>query len=345
MPILPSANDPDLIDESILDPALQIVDCHFHAWPDTFSAITDHYGYASPSLLLDTIERSGHNIVRGVHITTGAEYDEHLPERLRPLAETLYLEGEIAKLGHRGEHLISAIIGSADMQLGDGIQPLLNAHQAASARFRGIRDNIAWHHNPAIAHKARPGLLTTTAALAAARLLADRELLLEIWVYYTQIEDVIALARTVPNLKIILNHLGTPILDPKVIDNRAEMLSHWKESLRRLSKFENVSIKAGGLLMPAAVGGVWAERRPRATSEELASWQRPIFETAIDLFTPARTMFESNYPIDKYSAAYRTIWNSFKRIGRSYTKTDRGKMFADTALAVYGISDLVTMEE
>lgn len=342
MPVLPTKKDPGSTDEPILDPELRIVDCHFHAWPDTFSAITDHYGYASPSLMLDTIERSGHNIARGVHVTTGAEYDEHLPEHLRPLAETLYLEGEIAKLGNRGEHLISAIIGSADMQSGDGIQPLLDAHQAASSRFKGIRDNIAWHDNPAIAHKARPGLLATPAALAAARLLADRELLLEVWIYYTQIEDVIALARAVPHLKIILNHLGTPILDPKVVDNVAEMLSHWKESLRRLSEFDNVSIKAGGLLMPAAVGGVWAERRPGATSEELASWQGPIFETAIELFTPSRTMFESNYPIDEFSATYRTIWNSLKRIGRLYTETERAQMFADTALSAYGINDLVT---
>ena len=339
--MLPTNDESGVIEEAVLDPELRIVDCHFHAWPDVFSEITDHYGYASPLLMLDTIERSGHNVVRGVHVTTGANYDQHLPGHLKPIAETIYLEGEIAKLGQRGDHLISAIIGSADLQLGDGIQAVLDAHQEASPRFRGIRDDIAWHDSPAIAHKVRPGLLATSEALIATRRLAERELILEVWIYYTQIDDVINLARMVPDLKIVLNHLGTPVLDPKVTDDTSAMLAQWRSSLRRLSEFENVSLKAGGLLMPAVVGGVWADGQPRATSEDLASWQRPIFDSAIDLFTPSRTMFESNHPVDAFSASYQTIWNVLKLIGRSYTEGERSRMFENTAMDIYGISEFV----
>jgi len=333
-----SPNDePGSIDEPVLDPDLRIVDAHYHVWPDTFSSITDHYGLASPSLLADTMERSGHNIVRGVHVTTAAEYDPDLPPALRPVAETRYLESEIAKLGRRGEHLISAMMGSASLQSGDAIQPLLDAHQAASPRFRGIRDDVAWDENPAVAHKSRPALLATPEALAAARHLADRDLSLEVWVYYSQLDDVVALAKAVPHLKMVLNHLGTPILDPNVVDNAAEVLSAWKASLRRLAEFETVTVKAGGLLMPSVVGRMWADRQPAATSEELAAWQRPVFETAIDAFSPSRTMFESNYPIDMVSGSYRTIWNSFKRIAAPYSPDEKADMFANTACRVYGI--------
>ncbi|RYD21605.1 MAG: hypothetical protein EOP69_00995 [Spirochaetia bacterium] len=326
-----------LVKEAIVDPDLRIVDCHFHAWPDTFSAITDHYGHASPSSMLDTIAQSGHNVVRGVHVTTGANYDEHLPDHLKPVAETIYLEGEITELGQNGDHLISAIIGSADLQLGDNIQAVLDGHQEASSRFKGIRDSVAWHSSPAIAYKARNGLLMTSEALTAARHLADRDLLLEVWIYYTQMADVINLAKMVPGLKIVLNHLGTPVLDPKVTNDTSCMLAEWKESLRHLSRFENISLKAGGLLMPAAVGEGWADEHPQSSWEDIAAWQQPIFETAIELFTPSRTMFESNHPID--AASYRTIWNVLKSIGGLYNRDEKVQMFETNALGVYGLSD------
>ena len=338
MSALPTSNDQDSCDEPVLDPELRIVDAHYHAWPDSCTAITDHYGFASPLTMLDAIERSGHNVVKGVHVTTGADYDENLPPLLKPVAETIYLEDEIARIGRRGEDLFAALIATADLQLGDGISPLLDAHQAASSRFRGIRDSIAWHASPAVAYKTSPGLLATSAALASARLLADRDLVLEVWIYYTQMEDVIALAKAVPHLKIVLNHLGTPILDPKVTDSTAEILAVWKSSLSRLAKFDNVSIKAGGLLMPAAVGRMWIDKGPRVTSEELAIWQGPVFETAIDLFSPSRTMFESNFPMDKLSAGYRTLWNSFKRIARRYTEDEKAEMFEHTACRTYDIA-------
>ena len=34
----------------------------------------------------------------------------------------------------------------------------------------------------------------------------------------------------------------------------------------------------------------------------------------IDSFGPSRCMFESNFPVDKDSVSYRTLWNMFKRI-------------------------------
>jgi predicted TIM-barrel fold metal-dependent hydrolase len=38
---------------------------------------------------------------------------------------------------------------------------------------------------------------------------------------------------------------------------------------------------------------------------------------AIDCFGVDRSMFESNFPVDKQSCSYAVLWNSFKRIARA----------------------------
>jgi predicted TIM-barrel fold metal-dependent hydrolase len=46
-------------------------------------------------------------------------------------------------------------------------------------------------------------------------------------------------------------------------------------------------------------------------------------------------MFESNFPVDKLSASYVTVWNSFKRLTHGYSASDRAALFHDTAKRVY----------
>jgi predicted TIM-barrel fold metal-dependent hydrolase len=46
-------------------------------------------------------------------------------------------------------------------------------------------------------------------------------------------------------------------------------------------------------------------------------------------------MFESNFPPDRDTAGYRTIWNSFKRITASASEDERTALFSGTAKRVY----------
>ena len=50
-----------------------------------------------------------------------------------------------------------------------------------------------------------------------------------------------------------------------------------------------------------------------------------------------RSMFESNYPVDKVSYSYNVMYNAFKRLSRDYSATERAAMFHDNAARVYGI--------
>jgi predicted TIM-barrel fold metal-dependent hydrolase len=49
-------------------------------------------------------------------------------------------------------------------------------------------------------------------------------------------------------------------------------------------------------------------------------------------------MFESNFPVDKYSVSYQVLWNSFKNLVKDFSETDKNNLFFKTASNVYGIT-------
>ena len=52
-------------------------------------------------------------------------------------------------------------------------------------------------------------------------------------------------------------------------------------------------------------------------------------------------MFESNFPVDKQTCSYTTLWNAFKRIAAGYSPADKTALFFGTANRVYrlGLED------
>ena len=74
------------------------------------------------------------------------------------------------------------------------------------------------------------------------------------------------------------------------------------------------------------------------SSLELAQAWRPYIEEALEVFGPDRCMFESNFPVDKGTCSYRVLWNTFKRISRDMSLTEKAQLFRETAANVYRLS-------
>jgi L-fuconolactonase len=53
------------------------------------------------------------------------------------------------------------------------------------------------------------------------------------------------------------------------------------------------------------------------------------------VFGPERCMFESNFPVDRLSLSYRTLWNGLKKIAAGYPEPAKAAMFSGTARKVY----------
>ncbi|MDA0302041.1 MAG: amidohydrolase family protein, partial [Chloroflexi bacterium] len=210
--------------------------------------------------------------------------------------------------------------------------------QAASPnRFRGIRHSVARDPHSEIDNAVEPhyiGDLRSEAFRAGARVLARRGLTFDAWLFHHQMDDLVDFARAVPDLPIVLDHVGGPLRVGPYADRLAEVEASWRASIAALARCPNVVVKLGGFGMPRYGFGFELREVP-VGSEELAETVAPWLSYCIEQFGPERCMFESNFPVDRVSFSYGVMWNAFKRFSSSYTSAERAAMFHDTAARFY----------
>ena len=133
---------------------------------------------------------------------------------------------------------------------------------------------------------------------------------------------------------MVLDHFGTPLGVGRFAGRRAEIFEQWKKDVAEIAECPNVIAKLGGLAMPDNGFG-WTGRDPPPSSDEFVKAQAPYYLHMIDCFTPARCMFESNFPVDRLSISYRVLWNGLKKIAGSFSEDEKDAMFRGTATRVY----------
>jgi predicted TIM-barrel fold metal-dependent hydrolase len=326
-----------LTPETALEPALPICDPHHHVWAQRHEPPA-YQRYLLPDLAAD-IRDSGHNIRSTVFIEVEAFYRADGPREMRPVGEVAYVDG-LADEAVGGKHgparIAAAIVGHADLKLGDRVAPVLEALQAASRRFRGIRHATGWDASPELRQRDIRGVMATPQYRAGARVLAKMGLTLDNSLYHTQLDEQAALARAVPELTIVLNHIGGLVRVGPYANRDDEVLADWRRGIAAVAACPNIVLKLGGVGQKR-FGFDWHTRAKPIGSEELAGTLAPLMHYCIEQFGPDRCMFESNFPVDKPSYAYGVVFNAFKRLSRGYSASERAALFHDTAARVYRI--------
>lgn len=181
---------------------------------------------------------------------------------------------------------------------------------ATAARVRAV---VCWlpPHNPSATREelervrepgvpvagARQGLrpLLDGDALTAASELALRELALRKLAWDVTVtselhrEIVLSVAGRIPELSIIINHLGRPPVDSRT-------WNPWAGQITSISRCPNVAIKisAGIDLLRS-----WAWHPAHLTS---------YVSHVVECFGPERCLLASNWPVSTLAGPYRTIW-------------------------------------
>jgi predicted TIM-barrel fold metal-dependent hydrolase len=329
-----------LTPEPALEPELPICDPHHHFW-DYRSARIPYQRYLLHELAADM--NSGHNVRSTVFIEARAMYRADGPEEMRPVGEVEFVQG-LAAASASGLYgpgrAAAAIVGHANLNLGDRAAPVLEALQAASPnRFRGIRHSVTWDPHPEVENTAAhnmQGQLASSAFRAGARVLARMGFSLEGWMFFPQLPELADFARAVPDLTIILNHIGGLLRVGPYANRDDEVLGTWRRGIAAVAECPNVHMKLGGIGMPRT-GFDWHSREKPIGSEELAESMAPFMNYCIEQFGPSRCMFESNFPVDKVSYSYNVMYNAFKRLSKGYSASERAAMFHDTAVRVYRV--------
>ena len=329
-----------LTQEPTLEPELPICDAHHHFW-DLRPERMPYQRYLLHELVADM--HCGHNVRATVFVETRAMYRPDGPVELRPVGEVEFVQG-LAAASASGLYgpcrAAAAIVGHANLNLGEQVTPVLEALQAASPnRLRGIRHTVTWDPHPEVASRETEGVLATAAFRAGAHALARMGLSLDTGLCFPQLPELAAFAQAVPTLTIILNHLGGLTRVGPYAHRDEEVLSTWRRGLAAVAACPNVYLKLGGIGMPR-LGFDWHERTAPIGSDELATAMAPFMTFCIEQFGPDRCMFESNFPPDKVSFSHHVLFNAFKRFSQGYSAAERAALFHDTAVRAYRISDV-----
>ncbi|MFC1532745.1 amidohydrolase family protein [Thermodesulfobacteriota bacterium] len=318
--------------EDIIEPGRPIVDPHHHLFS------RKNRSYLLENLWNDT--ESGHKIEKTVFIECHTSYRETGPDHLKPVGETEFV-ADIATQSAAADStkaVISGIISYANLTLGDALDEVLEAHEAAGeGLFRGIRHAGAHHPNPeeaSIPGRYAPGLFLEEDFQAGVQRLGRRGYTYESWHYHTQLRDFYALAKAAPETTIILDHFGTPLGTKSFKNQREAIFQKWQDDIATLAKCPNVYAKLGGLAMPDNGFG-WHEAAKPATSDELVAAQKRYYLHTIECFGVNRCMFESNFPVDKVSISYAVLWNAFKKMVADFSEGEKQALFYGTAAKVY----------
>ncbi|MBT2336622.1 amidohydrolase family protein [Variovorax paradoxus] len=304
--------------EEPLEPDIPVVDSHHHLYDRPGSR------YLLDDFLADT--SGGHHVRASVIVQARAMLRADAPPALQPLGETEFANGVAAMSasGIYGQARIgAAIVGQADLLLGDEVRPILERHVllaggsiAEGGRFRGIRHIVAWDRDSSFVNPVYPATESTmdsTAFREGFAHLGRLGLSFDAWLFFHQIPRLTVLARAFPETRIVLNHCGGILRIGTYAGRSDGVFALWSSALRELAECANVMVKLSGLGMRLSGFGFEAGRQAPASSELAAAW-RPWMETCIDAFGPARCMWGSNFPVDKGSYGYTVGLNAIKRV-------------------------------
>lgn len=323
------------VEEETIDPDQPVCDPHHHLWDFPGSR------YLLEEFRKDT--QSGHKIVSTVFVECATSYRRDGSDAMKPIGETEFvtaLTEDAAGLDENRTAVAAGIIGFADLTLGLQLPAVLDAHESAcKGRFRGIRHAMAWHASDSVnnAHsQPHQGLMEERAFIEGLKLLGDRDLIFEAWLYHDQLPQFIELAKSAPKTRIVLNHFGGPLGVGPYKDCGDVVFNAWSNALSPLSDCENVYCKMGGVNMKMSGYG-WHKRTLPPTSDELVNATERYYHRAIEVFGAERCMFESNFPMDRESCSYHVLWNTFKKIASRYSFAERDNLLRSTAEGCYRI--------
>ena len=278
---------------------MSVIDCHHHFW---------------------TFGKRAHKFPPAV----GTRLDrDFTPEILRPQLKKADVDGTILvqvlnEVDETYEFLdmqreidfVAGVVGWVPLT-----DPAASARALESMKPRGKLVGI----RPLIAYEPDPDWLLQPSVRESLGLLAKAGLVFEaIPVNDRQFEAVLTVTRAIPELKVVLNHLG----NPPVPENGWEP---WATYIARAAELPNMSIKlSAGLAL--VVKWKWSTKEIRRYADHV-----------LDLFGPDRVMAGSNWPVVELGGTYAEVWHGLNELIAHLKPTERAAMLGGSAQRIYGL--------
>ena len=225
-------------------------------------------------------------------------------EPSQSLAEVDWVEN-LAK----DEPRLKGIVAHASLELGGEARPELEM-LASHPLVKGVRRNLQSEPDP--------GFCLRPEFLAGVRLLIEFGFTFDLCLRHEQLPAATELARRVPEVTFVLDHLGKP-------DLRNKTFQPWANDLKALAAAPNVVAKVSGLTTEAD----WRNWQPA----DLKSY----LNHALESFSPQRLMFGSDWPVMSLATHYQD-WVETVRTQLPISKeSDWLKLFQTNAERIYRV--------
>lgn len=278
---------------------------NFHPWLSSAENIPFRYGdysaikrrYYPEDYFADAAQ---HHVVETVYVETEWDPDD-------PLGETRFIASLAREYGAP-----NAVVAQAWLHHDDAAAVI--AAQAANRLVRSVRHKPGGASTPGDARAVRSLMDDGTWRKGYAHL-QPHGLHFDLQTPWWHLDAAARLARDFPDTQIILNHAGLPS------DRSAEGMRAWRAAMALAAAQPNIAVKISGI----GQGGVAWTLESNAT----------IIRACIELFTPDRVMFASNFPVDSLCVDFDTLFSGFKQVAAPYSPMQQQAMFHDNAKRIY----------
>ena len=199
-----------------------------------------------------------------------------------------------------------ALVGN--LPIGTDEFPSLLERFSKDSRFVGLR------------MRDRPGgdAFFTDAVWRDLGLLAEKGLTLDVLIHNFTLDEVTEIAKRLPDLKIMINHLGGLNITHEPFD------AAWKQAMEKAAQHKNVYCKVSGIFQRAGVKPTPKDR----------SFYAPVFEVVFEAFGEDRVVYGSNWPVSDRGGRYI---EQIKIIQSYFTEDIHRKLFLQNAMKFYGL--------
>jgi predicted TIM-barrel fold metal-dependent hydrolase len=291
-----------------------VIDTHHHIWlrkdvawlrdPPIRRAIGDFFGLRRDipveEWMNDVVPQG---VTKSVHVT--ANWGPS-----RALDETRWLQGVADQ--HGFPH---GIVFQADLTDPD-LEAQIKKHKEFP-NVRGVRHQLHWDSAPLRQNVARPDLCNTPEFRRGFALLEKYDLHFELQVFAAQAPYAVELIKAFPGTRFILVHSGM------LTARTPEAIEQWRGALQAIAAFPNVHTKISGLNMFTPD---WTQKNMRQSIRD-----------SIQIFGIERTIYGSNFPLEKLHASYADLYGAYRKVLDEYSEADQRRVLHDNAVAFYRV--------
>jgi len=209
----------------------------------------------------------------------------------------------------KSEPRLKGIVAHASLERGEAVRSELET-LAGRPLVKGVRRNLQSEPDAEFCLRSE--------FLAGVRLLAKFGFTFDLCVRREQLPAAAELARRVPEVTFVLDHLGKP-------EVRNQSFQPWANDLDALAALPNVVAKISGLVTEAN----WLDWQPA----ELA----PYLKHAFVSFGPERLMFGSDWPVMTLATSYQRWIETVEALIPFSKQQDRAKFFQTNAERIYRV--------